>query len=80
MAVASNLGFPRFGIKREWKKAVESFWKGKLDETELRTVADELMGRHWRMQSDAGLFATPVNDFSFYDHMLDMTALLGAVP
>jgi len=80
MAVASNLGFPRFGAKREWKKTVEAFWKGKLNETELRSMADELMARHWRMQMDAGLFAVPVNDFSFYDQMLDMTGLLGAVP
>jgi 5-methyltetrahydropteroyltriglutamate--homocysteine methyltransferase len=80
MAVTSNLGFPRFGAKREWKKTVEAFWKGKLNETELRAMADELMARHWRMQMDAGLFAVPVNDFSFYDHMLDMTGLLGAIP
>ena len=22
----SNLGFPRLGKKREWKKAIESYW------------------------------------------------------
>jgi 5-methyltetrahydropteroyltriglutamate--homocysteine methyltransferase len=80
MAVASNLGFPRFGANREWKKAVESYWKGKTSEADLRHTADMLMERHWRMQSEAGLFAVPVNDFSFYDHVLDMSALLGAVP
>lgn len=80
MVHASNLGFPRFGAKREWKKAIEKFWKGKLSEEELHAVADELRDRHWRMQVDAGLFAIPVNDFSYYDHMLDMSTLLGAVP
>ncbi|MCB2212173.1 5-methyltetrahydropteroyltriglutamate--homocysteine S-methyltransferase [bacterium] len=80
MAVASNLGFPRFGAKRELKKAVETFWKGKISEAELRDTADMLLERHWRIQMDAGLFAIPVNDFSYYDHMLDMTGLLGAIP
>lgn len=25
----SNLGFPRLGRKREWKKAIESYWAKK---------------------------------------------------
>ena len=25
----SNLGFPRLGKKREWKKAIESYWAKK---------------------------------------------------
>ncbi|RPJ05307.1 MAG: hypothetical protein EHM28_12380, partial [Spirochaetaceae bacterium] len=28
-------GFPRIGKKREYKKALESFWAGKSDETAL---------------------------------------------
>lgn len=30
----SNLGFPRLG-KREWKKALESYWAHKIDKAEL---------------------------------------------
>lgn len=26
----SNLGFPRLGRKREWKKAIESYWQRKF--------------------------------------------------
>ncbi|MBS1262493.1 MAG: 5-methyltetrahydropteroyltriglutamate--homocysteine methyltransferase [Calditrichaeota bacterium] len=80
MAMAGNLGFPRFGAKREWKRAVERYWKGKLSRGELLATADELTARHWTMQREAGIGIIPVNDFSFYDHVLDMTALLGAIP
>lgn len=32
---SSNLGYPRIGEKREWKRALESFWKGDITESEL---------------------------------------------
>lgn len=28
MSIAHNLGFPRIGVNRELKKALEDFWKG----------------------------------------------------
>lgn len=80
MIFSSNLGFPRFGIKREWKKASESYWKGKIDLAELAATADELMQRHWALQVDAGVDVIPTGDFAWYDHMLDTIAMLGAVP
>ena len=80
MTIAANLGFPRMGLKRELKKSLESYWKGKASEEELQATAKEIRLRHWKMQQDAGIDGIPVNDFSFYDQMLDMTALLGLVP
>jgi 5-methyltetrahydropteroyltriglutamate--homocysteine methyltransferase len=80
MVVSSNLGFPRIGAKRELKKAVESFWKGKLSEAELQAEAKTLRKLHWQMQKDAGIDLIPSNDFSFYDQSLDTIALVGAVP
>ncbi|MEK8090704.1 5-methyltetrahydropteroyltriglutamate--homocysteine S-methyltransferase [Thermithiobacillus plumbiphilus] len=80
MSIAHNLGFPRIGLKRELKKALESFWKGGINEDALLATARELRQRHWHLQQEAGMDLIPVGDFSFYDHMLDMTALLGAVP
>lgn len=80
MTFAINLGFPRIGIKRELKKALESYWKKEISADALQKTAKELRLRHWKMQKDAGLDHVPVNDFSFYDQMLDMSALLGAVP
>ena len=28
---SSNVGYPRIGEKREWKKALEQFWAGKIE-------------------------------------------------
>ncbi|MGB1077250.1 MAG: 5-methyltetrahydropteroyltriglutamate--homocysteine S-methyltransferase [Bdellovibrionales bacterium] len=80
MVLATNLGFPRIGGKRELKKAVEAYWKGNLDQDELQKVARDIRMKNWTMQRDAGLDHIPSNDFSFYDQMLDMSCLLGAVP
>ncbi len=80
MARSTNLGFPRFGIRREWKKACEGYWSGKTGSQELHDTADELMQRHWRLQIDAGIDVIPVGDFAWYDHVLDSIALVGAVP
>ncbi|MBN2713530.1 MAG: 5-methyltetrahydropteroyltriglutamate--homocysteine S-methyltransferase [Planctomycetes bacterium] len=75
-----NLGFPRIGLNRELKRAQEQFWKGTIDEEELQKVASELRMRHWKLQAAQGVDIIPVGDFSLYDHMLEMSAALGAVP
>jgi 5-methyltetrahydropteroyltriglutamate--homocysteine methyltransferase len=80
MTIAANLGFPRMGLNRELKKALEAYWKGKASESDLQETAKELRRRHWTIQKESGIDAIPVNDFSFYDQMLDMTATLGLVP
>jgi 5-methyltetrahydropteroyltriglutamate--homocysteine methyltransferase len=80
MAIASNLGFPRIGVQRELKRAVEGYWSGNLDPDELQTTARQLRRRHWELQRDAGIQHIPSNDFSLYDLMLDTVVMLGAVP
>ncbi len=80
MTIAANLGFPRMGLKRELKKSLEAFWKGKASEAELQDTAKMLRLRHWDMQKTAGIDGIPCNDFSFYDQVLDMSCLLGLVP
>ena len=80
MVIAANLGFPRIGARRELKTAVEAYWKGILPEADLLAEGARLRARHWQIQRDAGITVIPSNDFSFYDQVLDTTALLGAVP
>ncbi|MES2355302.1 MAG: 5-methyltetrahydropteroyltriglutamate--homocysteine S-methyltransferase [Pseudomonadota bacterium] len=80
MALTHNLGFPRIGAKRELKKALETYWSGESNEVALQATAGELRQRHWQLQKDIGINLVPVGDFALYDHMLNMTALLGAVP
>ncbi len=80
MIQATNLGFPRIGLHRELKWAVEGYWAGHTSEAELLETARQLRVRHWRWQQEAGLDQIPSNDFSLYDHVLDTIALVGAVP
>ncbi|MFM0500890.1 5-methyltetrahydropteroyltriglutamate--homocysteine S-methyltransferase [Paraburkholderia caffeinilytica] len=73
-------GFPRIGAHRELKFAQESFWRGESDDAGLRGVAQALRERHWEQQRAAGLDFVTVGDFAYYDQMLSLTALLGALP
>lgn len=80
MVKSANLGFSRVGLNRELKKAVEKYWKKAIKEDELQNVAKSLRKTHWELQKDIGIDYIPSNDFSFYDHILDMIATVGAVP
>jgi len=80
MSLATNLGFPRIGPKRELKKALEDHWPGKLGEADLLAAGAAIRRGSWRLQKDLGLDHIPSNDFSFYDHVLDAAVMVGAVP
>jgi 5-methyltetrahydropteroyltriglutamate--homocysteine methyltransferase len=80
MALSSIHGFPRIGPRRELKFATEAYWSGERSADELQAVARELRRANWELMRDAGIDLIPSNDFSFYDQMLDTTALVGAVP
>ncbi|CAH1438054.1 unnamed protein product [Lactuca virosa] len=43
-------------------------------------VAADLRSSIWKQMSDAGIKYIPSNTFSYYDQVLDTTAMLGAVP
>ena len=80
MTIASNLGFPPLGAARELKRATEGYWSGKVTREQLLATGAELRRRHWQLQREIGLDRIPSNDFSFYDRMLDTSAMVGAVP
>ena len=75
-----NLGFPRIGPKRELKKALDAFWAGKSTEADLQAAAKAIRRQNWLLQKSLEIDLIPSNDFSFYDHVLDTCALVGAVP
>ena len=75
-----TLGFPRVGLRRELKKAQESYWAGKSTQEELLAVGRELRARHWDQQKLAGVELLPVGDFAWYDHVLTTSLLLSNVP
>ncbi len=80
MILVHTLGFPRIGLKRELKQAAESYWQEKIDCGQLASVGRMLRQRHWEIQAQAGMDLIPVGDFSWYDHVLDTTCLVGAIP
>jgi len=74
------IGYPRIGAKREIKKACEKYWAGKSNLDELINAGKQQRRYNWQVQKDAGIDLIPVNDFSFYDHILDMILTTGAIP
>jgi 5-methyltetrahydropteroyltriglutamate--homocysteine methyltransferase len=80
MATAINLGFPRIGANRELKKATEAYWAKKLPVEALLAAARNIRRQNWTWQRDAGMAQVATGDFSFYDHVLDTSVLLDAVP
>ena len=80
MLTTHNLGYPRIGAHRELKHACEQYWAGQISREDLVACGTRLRQTHWQSQRDAGIDLIPCNDFTFYDHVLDMTLMLGAVP
>ncbi|MET8827876.1 5-methyltetrahydropteroyltriglutamate--homocysteine S-methyltransferase [Streptomyces sp. NPDC004610] len=79
-ARATVYGYPRQGQHRELKKAVEGYWKGRVSADALRAASAELRRSNWRRLADAGVHEVPTGDFSHYDHVLDTTVMVGAIP
>ncbi|AJS61098.1 5-methyltetrahydropteroyltriglutamate--homocysteine S-methyltransferase [Paenibacillus sp. IHBB 10380] len=80
MVKSSNLGYPRIGANREWKKTLESFWAGKINEEDLIHQLESIRLDHLKLQQSKGIDLIPLNDFTFYDHILDTSAMFGLVP
>lgn len=80
MVKVSNLGYPRLGENREWKKLIEFYWAGDILQEELRAQAKDLRLEFLKKQADAGLDFIPVGDFSLYDHILDLSVQFGVIP
>ncbi|MET4674293.1 5-methyltetrahydropteroyltriglutamate--homocysteine methyltransferase [Streptomyces sp. PvR018] len=79
-ARATVYGYPRQGQNRELKKAIEGYWKGRVDADTLRQTAAELRRETWQQLAEAGVHEVPTGDFSYYDHVLDTSVMVGAVP
>ncbi|MHA6721056.1 5-methyltetrahydropteroyltriglutamate--homocysteine S-methyltransferase [Sphingomonas sp. RS6] len=76
----ASLGFPRIGPRRELKFALEKYWAGAIDAATLQEIAAGLRVAAWSRQKALGVDWLPSNDFSLYDHVLDTSLMLGAVP
>jgi 5-methyltetrahydropteroyltriglutamate--homocysteine methyltransferase len=76
----ATLGTPRIGPRRELKLALESYWAGKSSEKQLLEAAAALRAANWARQKSLGATIIPSNDFSLYDHVLDTSVMVGAIP
>ncbi|MFD4245971.1 5-methyltetrahydropteroyltriglutamate--homocysteine S-methyltransferase [Streptomyces sp. NPDC058525] len=77
---ATVYGYPRQGQNRELKKAIEGYWKGRVSAEALHETAALLRRTNWGRLADAGITEVPTGDFSYYDHVLDTSVMVGAVP
>lgn len=77
---SANLGYPRIGRNREWKKALEAYWSGKLEEKELHEELKNIRLQNLKLQQEKGIEAIPVGDFTYYDHVLDTAVMFGLIP
>lgn len=80
VVIAANLGFPRIGPNRELKLALEHYWSSDSTAGALLAAARAIRKESWAAQAGSGLDHVPSNDFSLYDHVLDMAVTVGAVP
>ncbi|MCL7745857.1 5-methyltetrahydropteroyltriglutamate--homocysteine S-methyltransferase [Halalkalibacter alkaliphilus] len=77
---SSNLGYPRIGENREWKKTLESFWASTINEETFSTRMKKYRLHHLQKQKNKGIDYIPIGDFSYYDHVLDTASMFGLVP
>ncbi|MBZ5752206.1 5-methyltetrahydropteroyltriglutamate--homocysteine S-methyltransferase [Metabacillus rhizolycopersici] len=77
---SSNLGYPRIGENREWKKSLELFWAGERTEAQFTSEMEQIRLSHLRKQQEKGIDLIPVGDFSYYDHVLDTAVMFGLIP
>ena len=77
---ASVIGFPRVGTLRELKFATEKFFRGEINEDELKLTSGKIRKNQWLLQSSKGIDYIASNDFSFYDNLLDTAVLFNIIP
>ncbi|KAI3473539.1 hypothetical protein Pfo_031461 [Paulownia fortunei] len=77
---SSNLGYPRLGEHREWKKLLEAYWRGEIDDQKFHETAKSLRLNNLKKQRAFGSDIIPVADNSDYDHVLDTIAAFNLIP
>ncbi len=72
-------GYPRLGENREFKRAIEGYWQGKVSLEAMQTALKEL--EQARLATyQANVDAYPVGEMTLYDNMLDTALMVGLYP
>ena len=77
------LGYPRIGRRRELKRALESHWRGAIDDAAFHEAARANRVADLQRLVALGLRADDASipvEGAHYDHVLDATLTFGAVP
>jgi len=74
------IGYPYIGEEREWKKALEAFWRNELSEEDFEEKLKKIRLSRIDKQLQLGIDMVTVGDFTFYDRMLDTALMFGLVP
>ncbi|MFJ8099930.1 5-methyltetrahydropteroyltriglutamate--homocysteine S-methyltransferase [Lysinibacillus sp. NPDC096212] len=77
---STTVGYPYIGEDREWKKALEAFWKKELSEDEFLQHLKDIRLARINKQIRLGIDMITVGDFTLYDRMLDTAMMFGLVP
>ena len=62
--ISTVVGYPYIGEQRQWKKIVESFWKGDLSEVQFHQQMKELRLHNLKRQQELGIDYITVGDFT----------------
>ncbi|VFP78002.1 5-methyltetrahydropteroyltriglutamate--homocysteine methyltransferase [Buchnera aphidicola (Cinara cuneomaculata)] len=81
MAIKNHiLGFPRIGLHRELKFALEDYWSNKITLHDLLNIGKKIRYSNWKSQIDSGLDCVTVGDFAWYDHVLNISMMINNIP
>ena len=75
-------GYPRIGANRELKRALESYWAGRIDADTFRSTTHALRVDTYNHLRDLGLtedYAIPA-DVAYYDQVLETALTVGLIP
>ncbi len=74
------IGYPYIGDDREWKKALEAFWREERTEEDFQAILKSIRVSRIEKQLQSGIDMVTVGDFTLYDRMLDTALMFGLVP
>lgn len=74
------IGYPYIGDDREWKKALEAFWRQERTEEDFQETLKGIRLSRIEKQLQSGIDMVTVGDFTLYDRMLDTALMFGLVP
>ncbi|MDV2684925.1 5-methyltetrahydropteroyltriglutamate--homocysteine S-methyltransferase [Alkalihalophilus lindianensis] len=78
--IQSNVGYPRIGKNREWKRLLEKYWSKKITRVTFELEMKKLRIEYLKTQKALGVELIPIGDFSYYDHVLDTAVMFGLIP